>query len=98
MLYQSKQPGEKIPLEIDLANSLPEGESLAASGHTISATDSAAQDVTNALLSSVSVTSPKVLVVIEPSVAGTYKLRFLMKTSPTGYFVEEDVTLIVKEK
>lgn len=76
---------------------LPSGETLAASS-TVVVTDSDGTDVSSTLLDASNVSSPVISARIKAGTDGQdYTITFTGITTPTGYKLEEEVTLQVRE-
>ncbi len=109
MIYWNKQPSEKLPKTIDFTDALPTGETLTSA--TVTATDSAAVDVSTKLIGGVVVVTPNVRINLLADVAasagpppvvplgeGLFRIRFRAVTTPGAYILEEDVELTILEE
>jgi len=90
-----KQPGEVVPVAMDFSNVLPTGETLQGTSD-VKVYDADGVDKTSTMLTSKSVTSPKLNAIIKAGdSAKDYKITFIGITQ--NYRYEEDVTLKVRD-
>jgi hypothetical protein len=92
-----KQPNEIVPCSVSFTKRLPTGETVGGSS-TVVVTDADGGEVSGALLESDSVASPVISSIIKAGSDGSeYTITFTAITTPTGYKLEEEVTLQVRE-
>ncbi len=95
-----KQPDEKFPIAADFAPVLADNESIDGAASTITAVDSAGNDVTSTILvsNSQTVDGTKLIVTVTGGTSGeTYKITFRCHTT-AGNIYELDVKMIVNAK
>jgi hypothetical protein len=92
----AKQPGEKIPCTLDLADYLPAGETIQ-NASTVVITDATGADMSAVMLHATSINSPKITAVLKAGTSGAfYTVTFFIVTET--YQFEEEVRLAVRAR